>query len=135
MPALNWTNDLSVKIDSIDNQHKKLFGLINDFYDSISKQSNTELILKLVKGMREYTVLHFTNEEKYMQSLNYTGYAAHKKEHDSFVAKVNELENKLNDGTVIVSFEITSFIKDWIKNHIQKTDKQYSDFFIKNGIV
>jgi len=47
---------------------------------------------------------------------------------------VNALEEKLKKGTTIVSFEITNFLKDWIKKHIQESDKQYTEFFIKNGV-
>ncbi len=135
MAAINWNDSMSVKIGSIDDQHKKLIEMINDFYDNISKRSNDELILKLVGGMKTYTAMHFTTEEKYMKLYKYPNYEQHKKEHEDFIAKVNALEEKIKKGKTIVSFEITNFIKDWIKKHIQDTDKQYSDFFLKHGVV
>jgi hemerythrin len=125
---------MSVKIKSIDDQHKKLFEIINDFYENISARSNNELILELVSGMKKYTSMHFNTEEKYMRQCSYPDYENHKKEHDDFISKVVDLEEKLKKGTIILSFEITNFLKDWIKNHIQSTDKKYSDFFIKHGI-
>ncbi|NVO11292.1 MAG: hemerythrin family protein [Bacteroidales bacterium] len=135
MAAILWTEALSVKIRSIDDQHKKLIDMINDFYDNISKHSNNELIIKLVNGMKSYTIMHFNQEERYMVQYKYPYYEQHKKEHEQFIAKVNALEEKLKQGKIIVSFEITSFLKDWLKQHIMKTDKQYGDFFIKHGIV
>ena len=135
MAAITWNESMSVKINSIDEQHKKLFEMINDFYNNISKRSNDELILKLVSGMKNYTVMHFSTEERYMKQYKYPSYELHKKEHEDFIAKVNALEEKLKKGTIIVSFEITNFLKDWIKNHIQNTDKQYSDFFLKHGVI
>lgn len=135
MAAINWTESLSVKIDSIDDQHKKLIDLMNDFYENVTKRSNNESILKLIDGMKKYTLTHFNMEEKYMVQFKYPHYLQHKKEHDFFIEKVNALENKIKKGTVIVSYEITAFLKDWLKNHIQNTDKQYTAFFIKNGIV
>lgn len=134
MAFINWNENLSVKINSIDNQHKKLIGMINDFYDNIKNRSNNENISKLISGMKEYTQMHFNNEERYMKKFSYPDYEVHKKEHDLFISKVTAVEEKLNSGKIIVSFEITSFLKDWIKNHIQGTDKKYSDFFIKNGV-
>jgi hemerythrin-like metal-binding protein len=134
MAVIIWNESLSVKIASIDDQHKKLIELINDFYDNVSKSANDELILKLVKGMKTYTIHHFSTEELYMKRLNYPGYEEHKKEHQNFIDKVNAVEEKLQKGTIVVSFEITSFLKDWIKNHIQNTDKKYTEFFLKNGI-
>lgn len=135
MTAITWNDSLSVKINSIDDQHKKLIEMINNFYDNINKHSNNELILNLVNGMKKYTIMHFSMEERYMVQYKYPYYEQHKKEHEQFIAKVGALEEKLKKGQIIVSFEITSFLKDWLKQHIMKTDKQYSDFFIKHGIV
>lgn len=135
MAFMTWNDSLSVKIDSIDNQHKKLIEMINDFYDNVSKRSNDELISKLVNGMKTYTLMHFRTEERYMQQFNYPNYEQHKKEHDAFISKVNELEEKIKKGTAILSFEITTFLKDWIKKHIQEEDKQYTNLFLKNGLL
>jgi len=131
---ITWNKDLSVKIDSIDDQHKKLIELINDFYENIKNRSNNESISKLLRGMNQYTVEHFDIEEELMKKYGYPDLTVHKKEHDKFVTKVTELEEKFNSGKVIVSFEITSFLKDWWKNHIQVVDQKYSDFFIKSGL-
>ncbi len=135
MAALTWNESLSVKVKSIDEQHKKLFELINDFYDNINNKSNQELIIKLVEGMRAYTCMHFLQEEKYMKNLNYPAYEPHKKQHEIFIQKIDDIDDRIKKGYTIVSFEITSFLKDWIKNHIQTADKAYSDFFVKNGIM
>ncbi|RPH31051.1 MAG: hemerythrin [Bacteroidales bacterium] len=134
MAFLNWTESLSVKINSIDEQHKKLIELINGFYEQVSHRTNDENISILLKGMKDYTQMHFDYEEKYMKQFNYPDYPSHKKEHDFFISKVAEVEEKVKKGKVVLSFEITSFLKDWIKNHIQGSDKKYTAFFIKNGI-
>lgn len=135
MAFITWNDSLSVRIDSIDEQHKKLIEMINDFYDNVSKKSNDELISKLVIGMKTYTQMHFRTEERYMQQFKYPNYEQHKKEHDAFISKVNDLEVKIRTGKAILSFEITTFLKDWIKNHIQEEDKQYINLFQKNGLL
>jgi hemerythrin len=134
MAYLNWNNTLSVNIESIDKQHQKLIDLINDFYDNLQKRQNKENIVTLIAGMKDYTCKHFMAEERLMKQHAYPDYEAHKCEHDAFIAKVTDLETRHNKGTLIVSFEITSFLKDWLKNHIQGVDKKYSDFFIQNGV-
>lgn len=135
MAAITWNNSLSVKVASIDDQHKKLIELINEFYDNIRDKSNDELILNLVDGMKRYTVEHFSTEERYMKLYNYPEYKAHKKEHQEFIDKVVAFENKLKTKQIIVSFEITSFLKDWVKKHILSSDKNYSNFFVSKGII
>jgi hemerythrin-like metal-binding protein len=134
MALINWDDSLSVKINSIDDQHKKLIAMINDFYDGISKRSSQESVLKLILEMKNYTVVHFTNEEKIMKQVNYPDFDSHKKLHEHFVAKVVELETKIKAGKLVVSLEITTFLKDWLKNHIMIVDKKYSDYFMRSGI-
>ncbi len=135
MAFFNWNDDLSVKIRSIDNQHMKLIEMINDFYDNIKNRSNDDSIKKLITEMRKYAQSHFNLEEKYMKQYSYPGYDAHKKEHELFISKVVELEEKYQNGKLLLTFEITGFLKDWVKHHIQVVDKKYSQFFIDKGIV
>lgn len=135
MAAIFWDESLSVKINSIDDQHKILINMINDFYDNIAKRSNNENIISLIDGMKDYTVMHFNKEEALMKQHNYPHFAQHKKEHEYFIDRVIALEEKIKKGTIIVSFEITSFLRDWLKSHIQNTDKQYTEFFLKRGVV
>lgn len=135
MAYFEWDENLSVKISSIDDQHKKLVEMINVFYQNIKDNSGNDQISKLVRGMKDYTRQHFSTEENYMRKFNYPDYDGHKREHDMFVTKVSELEDKLNQGKMVLSFEITKFLKEWVKNHIQGTDKKYSDFFVSKGVV
>jgi hemerythrin-like metal-binding protein len=135
MALITWDETLSVKINSIDAQHQKLFNLINDFYAGLSNNSSTNNLKDLVKGMKEYTLTHFSNEESFMKLYNYPELQSHMEEHADFITKVNVLEEKLNNGKLIVSFEVTNFLKDWIKNHIKKTDIRYSEFLIEKGVV
>lgn len=134
MAFIDWDDSLSVNIDSIDRQHKKIITLINDFYENIRDRSNQESIIKLVQGMKEYAAHHFSYEERYMKEFDFAGYQEHKEEHDKFVQKIEQLQEKLQAGKAVLSFEITSFLKKWIFDHIQGTDKKYSELLIRNGI-
>lgn len=134
MSMINWSTNLSVNINSIDNQHKKLIDLINSFYDNINQGSPKAKMLELITALKEYTVYHFSTEEKLMKQFNYPDYVSHKSEHDKFVSSVFSFEERYNTGKLLLSLEITSFIKDWVAKHIMGTDKKYSDFFISKGV-
>ena len=134
MAFINWSDELSVGVPSIDEEHKKLIGLINDFYRDIYEKSPREKIVETVRGLKDYTAYHFGTEEGHMSRLAYPSYKPHKTEHDLFVKTVNDFQRKLDDGKFVVTVEITNFIKDWIKNHILGTDKKYSGFFQSHGV-
>ncbi len=134
MAAINWTDEFSVKISSIDEQHKKLINLINDFYGNIRVNSPKEKIFELIKEMKKYTILHFSTEEKYFKQYDYPGYLEHKEEHEKFIKKVLDFEERYKSGKLLLSVEITNFIKDWVSNHICDTDKKYTDFLLQKGV-
>ncbi len=134
MEFIKWNDELSVSIPSIDGEHKKLIGLINDFYNGIATKSSREQLITMVAGLKNYTAYHFSTEENYMRQHDFPGLADHKAQHDSFVAKVNDFSERLEDGRFVVSLEITNFIKDWITGHIMGTDKKYSAFLRERGV-
>lgn len=135
MEIIRWDDSYSVRIASIDKQHQSLFNAINDFYDSIIQQKGAhEATLKLLNKLKEYTVYHFQSEEQLMQRYQFPMYGAHKKEHDEFIEKINNIEERIMTGKLVISIEITSMIKDWIENHIRKTDMAYSSFLLSHGV-
>lgn len=83
--------------------------MINDFYAMIAKKSNKELIAKLIKDMKEYTVDHFETEEAYFRQYDFEGFAEHKAEHQDFVDKVIDLENRYLNGRLIYHLRSPTF--------------------------
>lgn len=134
MAYINWNDSLSVKVSSVDDQHKKLFDLINGFYEGIAQGANKDTMLKLILGLKSYTVTHFTHEERLLRQAGYADFDNHKRQHDDFVKKVNEFQEKFTSGKLILSLEVTGFIKTWITEHIMKTDKMYVNALNNAGI-
>lgn len=131
MALLTWDQSFSVKVDKMDEQHQILFDMINEFYDNIGTQPQKELVLELVKKMKDYTIFHFTDEEKLMEQHNYPHLIQHKKEHGDFIEKVEEIESKFKEGKMVISVEVTNFLKNWIKNHIYHTDQKYTQYIVE----
>lgn len=134
MDIMKWDDSMSVKISSIDYQHKQLIGHINTFYEYISKGMAKEKMLELIKVLKEYTLFHFSHEERLMKQYNFDGYQAHKNEHEEFVKKVLDFEDRYKNGKMLLTVEITRFLKDWVTNHIMGTDHKYSEFLVKCGV-
>jgi len=135
MALINWDESFSVKIDSIDKQHQQLVSILNEFYDNIKIKSGDDLKNDLIRQMKDYTIIHFDTEEKLFQRYDFPDYEEHKKEHDEFVKKVEKLEKRFLSGKMILTLEITDFLKDWLTTHIKGTDMQYSEYLRSRGVV
>lgn len=128
MSLLNWTEDLSVNINGIDNQHKKLVDLINELHSAMKDGKGKDKLGPILTELIEYTKYHFSAEEKLMQQKNYPGYSKHKNEHDIFTKKIVEFNNQYNSGSLSLSIDVLMFLKEWLVVHIKGTDKQYSPY-------
>ena len=135
MEWIKWSNQYSVNVKKIDEQHKKLVEMINELYNAMSNEGKGNDVLgKIIERLAEYAVYHFGTEEDLFKKFTYPGYAAHKTEHEGFVAKVVDFQDKFNKKTVLLTIEVLQFLKDWLLNHILKTDKTYTSFLNQNGI-
>lgn len=122
-----WTGDLSVGIDSIDDDHKKLLTLINNLQTAVYYPTGEAFERQALQELVDYTKYHFEREEKLMLDNDYADYEPHKRQHEAMIAKVNgfmDAYEKDRDSTVE---EITVFLKDWLLKHIAGTDQLYSE--------
>jgi len=133
MSLIKWQDNFSVGICEIDTQHQKLIKMVNDFYDGI-KSGQKKALGNLLNALLEYAAFHFSTEEKYMDKFGYTLRATHKKEHERFTEKTMDAKRRFDDGRLVLSLEITQFLKEWIKDHMLNTDKKYSKCFFENGL-
>lgn len=85
-----------------------------------------ELLTDTLDHLAAYTMYHFSTEEKYMCQYNYIDPASHKREHDTFVTKIDSLITDFRSNKLGLPIEIVSFLRDWVSTHIRGTDKKYS---------
>jgi len=128
---MKWTDDLSVGIDVIDEQHKELISRINDLVDSVRQHSCKYKIGDVIKFLEDYIVIHFGEEEELMQKYGYPEYKAHKAQHEYFMREFAELRKELEKleggkkrGSYDLSVETNRIVVDWILDHIAKVDKR-----------
>lgn len=131
---INWTSEFSVQVHEIDNQHKRLIGMINELNVAMSEGRTKHSISVILDQLIDYTGSHFATEEKYMQQFQYSGYTNHKAVHTTFVNKVLAFKSDFESGKALLSKDIMIFLKDWLKQHILGTDKQYTACFNENGL-
>lgn len=134
MALFVWDDKFSVSVREIDEQHKRLIGMINELHDGMKSGGGKAVVAPILKRLVDYTLYHFSTEERYMSLHRYPGELAHKAEHKKFTDKVMDFHQKFNDGTAAVSLELMTFLKGWLTDHIMGTDKKYSKYFNDHGL-
>jgi hemerythrin len=134
MSLIEWTDSLSVGIEEIDKQHKRLIELINELHVAMRERRTRDVLGNIINGLKDYAVIHFSTEEKYFDQYNYLKSGSHKREHMAFINKVIAFKAGFDKGKLMLSMEIMDFLKDWLVNHIQKIDMAYASFFHEKGL-
>ena len=131
---VEWREEYSVGIEHIDDDHKKLISLLNNFtiaYDyAMSESFEKDALNELIS----YTKYHFDREEKMMEDNDYPDVIAHKAQHKVMIKQVEKFVQLYNDKGHDALDEISSFLSNWLINHINGTDKQYSEYLHNKGI-
>lgn len=125
MSLMTWTEgQYGTGVGFADNQHKKLFDLLNALHNAAAG-SDKAVIGKKLDALIAFAVEHFQSEEKAMQEKGFDGYAAHKAEHDKLIETCASLQAKFKAGDAEVNQDTTVFVKDWLDNHIPNIDRKY----------
>ncbi len=123
--TINWTDDLRVGVDTIDNQHKELFNRINNLLDACVQGKGREEIKRTSDFLSDYVISHFGAEEKLMVRYKYPDYASHKERHEKFKKEFAELKMKIEKEAtgLLTTLGTNHLLIDWWLNHIGKVDK------------
>ncbi|NEV61224.1 bacteriohemerythrin [Thiorhodococcus minor] len=129
MSYWTWDDSLSVGIDVIDGQHRRIVDYINEL-DAARASRDQDKITEILMGLVDYTRTHFAFEEDMMQQAGYPLSASHKRVHDAFTAHIDKYAAQ-HDAGQDVSRKLASELQIWLTNHIKNDDRDYAPYASK----
>ena len=122
-----WNDSFLTHIPSVDEQHQKLVGLINNLGEMVisSDHLDQESYRKVRDGVMEYAGVHFTHEEKLMREvgLDLRHVDHHRSEHQAFVREILDLEETGDDVSAEQAKRLVEFLIYWLTYHILGVDQ------------
>jgi len=135
MTFMTWNDKLSVGVASIDEDHRKLIGLIDELYEGLQSGHSKEVLCGVLDRLVDYTQYHFEREEGFLRKTGYPEIAEHKKEHDTMTEWVLDVHKQYKNGTLVApTLEVMNYLKDWLYDHILGSDQKYSFHLHAKGI-
>ena len=129
-----WKDEYSVGIKSLDDDHKRLIFLLNQFKTAYDYDTSAEFERQALEQLVEYTRFHFTREEEMMQQAGYEDYENHRKQHKNMIAQVEEFVGLYQREGHDSLNEVSTYLTNWLINHINGTDKQYTQVMLEKGL-
>ncbi len=134
MALFDWSDEYSVRVTEMDEQHRKLVALINELSESIGNGNEHEVIKQTLDKLLDYTAYHFLTEERLLEKNGYPGLRKQKEEHDTLSWRVLDMRSRYYSGEGVEPNEVLVFLTGWLKNHLLFSDKQYAAYLNSKGV-
>jgi hemerythrin len=133
---MNWDEKMSVGVALMDDQHKKLIALLNELFDAMIAGHGRDQLGHITDELIDYTRTHFAQEEKLIEQHGFPDVVGHHAAHEALTKQVFDVQQRHKaGGSAVLSMEVLNFLKSWLLNHIQGTDKKYGAYLNSKGIT
>lgn len=127
---LEWSDQFSTDIVSIDHQHQELLELMQNLQQVLSvKDVTLSQIQGLYLNLVDHALAHFQYEERIMRNINYPDLEHHMREHDELRAEISDITKCVMDGKGMEDLNGTvSMVQVWLLRHIAASDTKIRDY-------
>lgn len=130
-----WNSKLELGVSRMDDEHKILVEKINILVSRLEEQhvAKDKKALETAFGdLADYTAEHFSDEEKFMESIGYPQLQSHRRIHENLLKQVGAFGAQIRNGTLDDS-KLVSFLRNWLISHIMGVDMQYAEHSRSHG--
>lgn len=122
--------DLTVGIESIDEQHRELRRRAAAFLRAHAGRSRQD-VGTLLSYLRTYAVAHFGEEEEAMRRTAFPGYERHRAQHERFLRDLLALssQQERRQGPGVAPRDVARWLKAWLTEHVARTDMEMARYF------
>jgi hemerythrin-like metal-binding protein len=123
---MKWDSSFEIGIETIDNQHKKIFEHLLAIENSVAKRDPWHILRFFLAQLTEYMKFHLAVEEALLEIIRYPDRAAHCTLHARLVDQMVELEDQLQKKAS--GENLVGFFEDWFIRHVLSSDREYAAY-------
>lgn len=130
-----FTDRLLIHVEEIDEQHKKIFKIVEEFRNACMDLNNKEKIISMFSILKNHLEQHFESEESYMIKYNCPDYEGHRERHNIFIRKLQVLDSAFKGNYIPFTklAEANEFFAEGFVTHISDIDSRLGEF-LKNKL-
>ncbi|MCL2821574.1 MAG: bacteriohemerythrin [Firmicutes bacterium] len=131
---IEWKEEYALGFVDIDNDHKSIFAVYNDFVDSIARGYGKRKMQEVFDFLMQYVIGHFSAEEALMINHNYPGFERHKVMHENFKTSVADFIHGYKTTEVTDDFVrlLQQKLARWITVHIIGEDQLIGSYIAQS---
>ena len=122
MTPIEWRDEFSVGVPSVDHEHRELIDLINSLSDRASRSRSREEVVAVLGEIYAQIAAHFALEEKIMRTAGYGGLLEHKGEHEQLLDDLRDIMDRVEDDGSYDDVRMTGDLEAWFTVHFKTQD-------------
>ena len=119
--TIMWREQLSVGNDMIDDDHRVLIDIINEYERALDTR-NVDQIIGVFDRLKAYAHEHFNREENLQRAIHFNQAESHKEKHEEMIRRLNKIHTMFIEKNDISLENLKNFLRDWLIQHIIKQD-------------
>jgi len=125
---ISWDKVLSVEVDEIDEDHRKLIDIFNILNHAVTEGESPDYLAAVLEELVNCTVWHFSHEERLMLKYGYGGMEEHQAIHRELIKSVKKLQQRILQADKTMTDEEIEFLEVWLTEHILTEDMRLGSY-------
>jgi len=123
-PTPVWTDDLTIGIDILDDDHNLLLQLIRHGSEVLLSDNGMSKADFFLKELIAYCKSHFEREEIVLQACEYPEAGNHARVHELLLTQLQDLRLRCQQGSLAFT-DIQAFLDSWWTDHVLIMDRVF----------
>lgn len=128
MAVIEWTPELELGFDPMDQTHREFVAMLND----MAMAPDDEVDEKLERFIA-HTVAHFEQENQWMRLSGFPPIGCHMGEHERVLAILFEVRGMVRTGQIIIARVLATELAAWFENHAATMDHALAYYLEQTG--
>ncbi|MBF0623916.1 MAG: hemerythrin family protein [Magnetococcales bacterium] len=129
-----------VGVERFNRDHQRLLFYVEEFNRLAARfrqrppfEDEWDQVDAIFVRLEKYVQMHFAAEEAMMRERGYPEIGEHMAQHAHLSKVLAELQEKVGSRQVAYIAQLQGFLMDWLRNHINRHDARYGEFFRQGG--
>jgi len=131
LPLIIWTAAHVLGIQLMDQEHRQLAEVVNNFAASLRCGDDRAAISNRLAAVFSRTQHHFENEERLMATHGFAGAAAHQEMHAHLLDDLRSFSVACDTRSLSLT---TRFLQEWLLRHIDGADRELAVALKARGV-
>jgi len=118
-----WKDEYELKVQILDDQHKKFITIINLLVDTINKKNVKNNMPQIFFKLMNHVENYFLQEEILLKKYPECDFENLQKDHLYFINRIAKFQNDFNEKGPNIASKLLEFLNYWLSDRIKTYNK------------